>query len=222
MGALVVTEWGTCDASGDGSLDLESSRQWIAFLDEHKISHANWALSDKPEAASAFRPGASGTGGWTDEDLTPSGYWVRNMIMGDSGGGGCCRFGADCGDCGDDGTGWCHQSASNCATCTGSFDSSAATPNCNGSPTPGVSPTPSGGGWVQGTYTTGYWDCCKPSCSWPGKGNVNQPFASCDTGTGEVLTNFNAPSACGGGHSAASCADNKPFSVAPRLSYAFT
>merc|ERR1711972_1229682 len=28
--------------------------------------------------------------------------------------GGCCRFGADCGDCGEDGTGWCHQSASNC------------------------------------------------------------------------------------------------------------
>jgi len=128
--ALVVTEWGTCDASGNGSLDLESSRQWIAFLDEHKISHANWALSDKPEAASAFRPGASGTGGWTDEDLTPSGYWVRNMIMGDSGGGGCCKFGADCGDCGDDGTGWCHLSASNCATCTGSFDPSAPAPGC--------------------------------------------------------------------------------------------
>merc|ERR1712051_1169477 len=73
-----------------------------------------------------------------------------------SGGGGCCKFGADCGDCGNDGTGWCHQSASNCATCTGTFDSSAASPSCNGSPTPGVSPTPSGGGWVQGTYTTGY------------------------------------------------------------------
>merc|ERR1712113_1322749 len=28
-------------------------------------------------------------------------------------------------------------------------------------------------GWTQGTYTTGYWDCCKPSCSWPGKGHVN-------------------------------------------------
>merc|ERR1719166_139436 len=27
---------------------------------------------------------------------------------------GCCRFEADCGDCGEDGTGWCHQSASNC------------------------------------------------------------------------------------------------------------
>jgi len=134
--ALVVTEWGTCDASGNGALDLGSSGEWIAFLDEHKISHANWAVSDKDEAASALRPGASGTGGWTNENITPSGSWVRNMIRGGSaptpggGGQGCCRFGADCGDCGDDGTGWCHESASNCAVCTGTFDPSAPAPGC--------------------------------------------------------------------------------------------
>jgi len=44
--------------------------------------------------------------------------------------GGCCKFGGACADCGDDGTGWCHQSASNCAVCTGTFDSSASAPSC--------------------------------------------------------------------------------------------
>jgi len=87
--ALMVTEWGTCDASGNGTLDLESSREWIAFLDEHNISHANWAVSDKLEAASAFWPGAAATGGWTDEDLTPSGYYIRMMIMGEDDGSEC-------------------------------------------------------------------------------------------------------------------------------------
>merc|ERR1719203_817063 len=54
------------------------------------------------------------------------------------GGSGCCRFGADCGDCGEDGTGWCHQSSSNCATCTGIFDPTGTPPpGCGGSPTPG-------------------------------------------------------------------------------------
>lgn len=57
--------------------------------------------------------------------------------------GGCCRFGASCGDCGDDGTGWCHQSAGNCAVCTGSFDSSASTPSCGGGGSPSPSPSPS-------------------------------------------------------------------------------
>jgi len=46
--------------------------------------------------------------------------------------GGCCRFGSSCGDCGTDGTGWCHLSASNCAVCSGSFDSRARAPSCSG------------------------------------------------------------------------------------------
>merc|ERR1719210_1788685 len=61
--------------------------------------------------------------------------------------GGCCKFGADCGDCGDDNTGWCHQSAANCDICTGTFDASAPAPSCNGDapapvPTPPAPPTP--------------------------------------------------------------------------------
>merc|ERR1712045_304601 len=70
--------------------------------------------------------------------------------------GGCCKFGADCGDCGDDNTGWCHQSAANCETCTGTFDASAPAPACNGDapapvptpptpPSPGPAPPASGG-----------------------------------------------------------------------------
>merc|ERR1712151_1344074 len=87
-----------------------------------------------------------------DSELSQSGRWVRNYIRGGGGspspspspgGGGCCRFGADCGDCGDDGTGWCHLSASNCAVCTGTFDSSASTPSCGGGNSPSPSPSPS-------------------------------------------------------------------------------
>merc|ERR1719277_1720238 len=53
----------------------------------------------------------------------------------------CCRFEADCGDCGEDGTGWCHQSADNCVVCTGVFDPSGSAPSCGGSPSPpGPSP----------------------------------------------------------------------------------
>jgi len=58
-------------------------------------------------------------------------------------GGGCCRFGASCGDCGDDGSGWCHLSASNCAVCTGIFDTSGSAPSCGGGGAPSPSPSPS-------------------------------------------------------------------------------
>ena len=73
------------------------------------------ASADKNEACAALVPGANPNGGG---EFSASGNFIRNSIRGDSGGGGggsgCCRFGADCGDCGHrglDGTGWCHQSA---------------------------------------------------------------------------------------------------------------
>merc|ERR1712187_373299 len=74
-------------------------------------------------------------------------------------------------------------------------------------------------GWTQGTYTTGYWDCCKPSCSWPGKGQVNHPTLSCDV-DGNKLQDANVASVCDGG-TASSCADNKPFLVNSGLSMGF-
>jgi len=127
---VFATEWGTCRADGDGSVDEGSTHAWVGFLDYHGISYANWAVSDKQEACSALTPGAPIDGGWTDAHLTQSGRLMRSIISGGGGSGGCCRFGADCGDCGEDGTGWCHESASNCAECTGSFDPGASAPGC--------------------------------------------------------------------------------------------
>jgi hypothetical protein len=60
--ALFVTEWGTVDASGGGSVDQTSTNEWMNFLKQHQISHLNWALNDKAEAASALKPGVSATG----------------------------------------------------------------------------------------------------------------------------------------------------------------
>merc|ERR1719429_126579 len=132
--AVFATEWGTCRADGNGQLDLGETNVWLDFLAFHGVSYANWAISDKNEACSALVPGANTNGGWSDGQLTPSGRYMKGAISGQGGGGGgsggCCRFGADCGDCGEDGTGWCHQSSSNCAQCTGSFDPSGSAPGC--------------------------------------------------------------------------------------------
>lgn len=78
--ALFVTEWGSVNANGDGDVDTEETLTWMAFLAEHNISHANWALNDKAEGASALKPGTSTTGNWTDNDLTPSGLLVKDII----------------------------------------------------------------------------------------------------------------------------------------------
>jgi len=154
--ALLVTEWGTCSASGDGSVDLVESNAWMIFMNNNNISHANWAVSDKDEAASALKPGTCASGDWGDQDMTQSGTWVRDKLRAQGAGytpsptpafvpGGCCRFeGGGCGDCGEDLTGWCHQSAENCVECTGAFDPCSETPFCEFAPTPAptTQPTP--------------------------------------------------------------------------------
>lgn len=76
------------------------------------------------------------------------------------------------------------------------------------------------GRWYTGTYTTGYWDCCKPSCSWPDKGDVDNPVRMCAAETGATLDDANTPSVCDGG-TAASCADNQPFDVSDGLTMGF-
>lgn len=75
--ALFVTEWGTSEANGDGVLDAEETRLWWEFLETRKLSYVNWALTDKAETSAALRPGAAARGGWTDEELSPSGRLVR-------------------------------------------------------------------------------------------------------------------------------------------------
>lgn len=78
---IFVSEFGTCEYTGDGKLDYEASMEWFRFLDEHKISWCNWSVSDKEETASILKPGAKYTGKWKEEELTPSGTFIREEIQ---------------------------------------------------------------------------------------------------------------------------------------------
>jgi endoglucanase len=78
--ALFVTEWGTCSADGNGSVDANETNAWLSWMDQNSISWANWSLFDKNEACSALIPGTSATGPWADGTLTTSGMLVRPKI----------------------------------------------------------------------------------------------------------------------------------------------
>lgn len=78
--ALMVTEWGSVDADGDGNVDKAETRTWMEFLRKHQLSHCNWAFNSKAESASVFKPGTKPTGPWTDKDLTESGRLAKDII----------------------------------------------------------------------------------------------------------------------------------------------
>jgi endoglucanase len=84
---LFVTEFGTCMNDGNGYVDEAESDRWFAFLDQHKISWANWSLNDKNESASALTNNPSGTGPWADNQLTQSGRYIKAKLLGGNGGG---------------------------------------------------------------------------------------------------------------------------------------
>ncbi|MGO1297628.1 MAG: cellulase family glycosylhydrolase [Vibrio sp.] len=77
---LMVTEWGTVNADGDGTVAAQSVEEWVDFMKTNNITNVNWAVSDKDEGASIIKPGVSPTGNWSDSDLTASGRYVRNIV----------------------------------------------------------------------------------------------------------------------------------------------
>ncbi len=77
---IIVSEFGNCDASGNGNNDLAQAEKWLQLLDSLNISYMNWSLCDKNEAASILRSGASVSGGWGDNDLTENGRFMRDWF----------------------------------------------------------------------------------------------------------------------------------------------
>ncbi|MDN4503965.1 glycoside hydrolase family 5 protein [Alteromonadaceae bacterium BrNp21-10] len=78
--ALMVTEWGTVNANGDGGADVEETKRWVDFMRKYNLSNCNWALNHRDEGASMFKPKTNHTGPWAESDFTPSGLIVRDII----------------------------------------------------------------------------------------------------------------------------------------------
>lgn len=77
---IVVTEWGSVSATGDGQVNSQEVLYWFGLIERNQLSHAHWSVSDKKEAASIFKPGRSMQSQWTDADLSTSGLLAKTLI----------------------------------------------------------------------------------------------------------------------------------------------
>ena len=76
---IFVTEFGICDASGNGGYDTANADEWIQFLDSMNISYACWSFCNKGESASYLKTSCNKTtGGFEESDLTTTGIWLVN------------------------------------------------------------------------------------------------------------------------------------------------
>lgn len=80
---IFVTEYGICDASGNGSIDYESANEWVALMDDLNISYACWNLSNKAEASAIFNADCTKSSGFTENDLSAEGQWLLEILKGE-------------------------------------------------------------------------------------------------------------------------------------------
>lgn len=77
---IFVTEFGTCDASGNGGIDINQSNEWIKTMDENGVSYVAWNLSNKSETSAIFKTDCHKISGFTADDLTENGKWIYEML----------------------------------------------------------------------------------------------------------------------------------------------
>ena len=75
---IFVSEFGCCDASGNGGYDFDNADDWMNILTENNVSYACWSLCNKGEAASMLNSSCSKTSKWTADDLSEVGIWLVN------------------------------------------------------------------------------------------------------------------------------------------------
>ena len=79
---VFVSEYGICDASGNGAIDEKQANAWVELMDRYGVSYVAWNLSNKGETSAVFKNSCNKRSGFTQEDLSSSGRWLYDMLTG--------------------------------------------------------------------------------------------------------------------------------------------
>lgn len=77
---IFVSEYGICDASGNGAIDETQADKWVDAMDALGISYVAWNLSNKSETSAIFSSSCGKTSGFMESDLSDSGKWLYHML----------------------------------------------------------------------------------------------------------------------------------------------
>lgn len=79
---VFVSEFSLCDASGNGGIDYDSSDVWFDLINDNNLSYASWSLCNKNETSALIIPDSTATSTITIDDLSDTGKYVRDKILG--------------------------------------------------------------------------------------------------------------------------------------------
>lgn len=81
---IFVTEYGICDASGNGAIDEKQANQWVSTMNSYGVSYVAWNLSNKGETSAMISSSCNKLSGFTESDLSASGKWLYQMLTGEN------------------------------------------------------------------------------------------------------------------------------------------
>ena len=77
---VFVTEYGICDASGNGAIDKKEADRWIKTMDEYGVSYIAWNLSNKQESSSIIKSSCPKVSGFKKSELSDEGRWLYHLL----------------------------------------------------------------------------------------------------------------------------------------------
>ena len=77
---VFVSEYGLCDASGNGGNDLAQAEIWVDTMDQLGVSYAVWSFCNKNETSALIASNCQKTSGFAEEDLSESGKWIYALL----------------------------------------------------------------------------------------------------------------------------------------------
>lgn len=70
---IFISEFGVCEASGNGYIDYEEANLWFELIKKYNLSHFCWNLSNRDEASAILKPNIEKLTDFTDEDYNEAG-----------------------------------------------------------------------------------------------------------------------------------------------------
>lgn len=75
---VIVSEFGICDASGNGGVNISEADKWINTLNNFSISYIIWNMSNKAETSAIINSWCNKTSGFAYDDYSESGRWFMS------------------------------------------------------------------------------------------------------------------------------------------------
>lgn len=72
---VIVSEFGICDSSGNGGVNIAEADKWMDTLNGYNISYVLWNMSNKAETSAIINNWCNKTSGFSYDDYSESGRW---------------------------------------------------------------------------------------------------------------------------------------------------